>query len=64
TYAGKKIMATEHQLRPRRDDYQQHEALGSRDQLTKPASPSLEELIEELLDYTIVSEEVIDENAS
>ena len=28
--------ANEHSLRPRRDDYQQHEPLGHRDQLNKP----------------------------
>jgi len=30
-------------LRPRRDDYQQREGLGSRDQLTNPLAPSINE---------------------
>jgi hypothetical protein len=41
--------AREEYLRPRRDDYQQHEGLGSRDELVKPATPDLtEESVEEL----------------
>lgn len=33
-----RIACAEHRLRPRRDDYQQHEPLGSRADLDKPAS--------------------------
>ena len=40
-------------IRPRRDDYQQHEPLGSRADLDKPATPELNEAaLEEIVELT------------
>lgn len=50
------ICAAEHRLRPRRDDYQQHEPLGSRSKLTEPKAPDLtEQAVEELCEEYLTS---------
>lgn len=49
TVRGRIWIANERNLRPRRDDYQQHEGLGSRDDLLKP------------LDETVTIVEIVNE---